>query len=213
MHHAEERILRHASDGSTPTSLHLLRIAAATFGAPCAHAEQKRWDQGGHHRDRRPCRATRARRFAFPRGASSGESCNTRRQEPPPSFWRQCREQWPRKGRPMGRDRQLVDAEQLRDPSAGTAVVQPAWVTPRSEGSGVSPAGCSPGCCGAAAGVLGRARGWLCILPPDLNHQKEEGWAAQALRVGVSRAGGLRSVGLQKLGTPGQLPLHLSPSL
>lgn len=49
------------------------------------------------------------------------------------------------------------------------------------------------GVAGLRPGVLGRARECMCILPFDLNPQKEEGWAAQALRVGVSRAGALRS--------------------
>lgn len=84
-------------------------------------------------------------------------------------------------------------------------------MTPRSEGTGVSPAGCSSGCCKAAAGTLGRARGCLCILPLDLNHQEEDGQVAQAVQAGVSRAGSLSSDALQTLGTPGHVPHHLSP--
>lgn len=113
----------------------------------------------------------------------------------------------------MGRLRQLPGTEQLRDPLQGQQRLQPAQVTLRREGMGVSP-GCSPGFCGAAVlGLLRRARGWLCILPLDLNPQKEVGLAAQAVQVRVSGAAGLRSAGLQTLGTPGQLPLYLPPSL
>lgn len=36
--------------------------------------------------------------------------------------------------------------------------------------------------------VWGRARGWLCILPLDSDHQKEESQATKALRVGVRSA-------------------------
>lgn len=54
---------------------------------------------------------------------------------------------------------QAASAEHLRDPLQGQQRLQPARVTLRSEGTGVSPAGCSSGCCGAAAGGLGKGQG------------------------------------------------------
>lgn len=100
--------------------------------------------------------------------------------------------QWPRKARVMGRDRQLPDAEQLRDPLQGQQWLQPARVTPASKGTGVSPAGCSSGCCGAVAGGLRKGQGVAMHFALDLNHQKEEGRVARLSKLG--------SVGLEDLG-------------
>lgn len=63
------------------------------------------------------------------------------------------------KDRAIGRFRQLPGAEELRDPLQGQQRLQPAQVTLRREGMGVSPAGCSSGFCGAVAGALGKGQG------------------------------------------------------
>lgn len=69
VHYAdEERLLRHVSDGSTPTSLHLLCITAATFGAGGWRLAPMRSRRGGIKEDttRIADRAVRPRHAASP---------------------------------------------------------------------------------------------------------------------------------------------------
>jgi len=93
------------------------------------------------------------------RGASSSEFHHARRQEPPhPPGDSTGGHGRARTGRWAGTDgcRVLSGAGTLLQ---GQQWLQPARVTARSEVTGVSPAGCSSGCCGAAAGGLGQGQG------------------------------------------------------
>lgn len=88
--------------------------------------------------------------YLFPQSQTC-QPCNTRRQDPAPSFTRQH-------GRWLGDGLARAGTESCwRQSSSETLLqgqqqLQPAWVTQCSQVTGVSPAGCSSGCCGAAAG-------------------------------------------------------------